>query len=63
MHEILKEAAVDMSLHPERFPPAIYGEDRIAKFCMIKEYAENGPWITREPNEKVPSWQKTMMSM
>ena len=63
MHEILKEAAVDMSLHLERFSPAIYGEDRIAGFSMIKEYAENGPWVTREPNEKVPSWQKMMMSI
>ena len=60
---ILKEAAVNMSLHQERFPPAIYGEDRIAEFCMIKEYAENGPWHTREKDEKVPSWQKMMLSV
>ena len=63
LHEILKEAAMDMSLHPEQFPPAIFGENRIAEFCMIKEYAENGPWHTREKDEKVPSWQKMMLSV
>ena len=60
---ILREAAFEMSLHPDKYSPIIYGEDRIAEFCLIKEYAENGPWVTRDKDEKVPNWQKMMMSV
>ena len=44
LRAVLKEAAVDMSLHPDRFPPAIFGEDCIAEFDVIKDYAPNAPW-------------------
>ena len=56
LYKDLTEAAVDMSLHPDRFPPAIYGQDNNAEFDVTKDYAVNAPWTSREKNKKAPSW-------
>ena len=58
LHAVLKEAAVDMSLHPEIFAQAIFGEEFIADFNVVKDYAPDAPWCTREKDNKTTSWQK-----
>ncbi len=52
---------VMVSKHPAKYPSWQYGPDAIPEFADYEDYLENTPFVPREADEKVSSWQKKVI--
>ena len=62
--EVLKRArAVMIEKDGDKYPRYSYDPDLLPKYDVVRDFADHAPWVTREKNEKVTSWQKMMFQL
>ena len=62
--EVMQLACHDMTEnHSTRYPEDVWNASHIPKFLVVKDYADNAPWVVKEKDERTPNWQKMMLQI
>lgn len=49
--------------HPARYDPEVWDSKFMPDFLVVKDYADNAPWLVKGKDEKTPNRQRMILQL